>query len=168
MKKVHLLVMAFIVFQGIALGQVKTTVTEIGSTTKATDTTTKIDTPAIEKISVGVSKFKFKETVHDFGSVKQNIPVTCVFEFINKGTTVIALETVQASCGCTTPDWTRDPVAVGGTGKITATYNSVAPGSFSKTITVKFSTGDIEYLTIKGVVDAAPSVPAMPVTIPNN
>jgi hypothetical protein len=168
MKKVHLLVMAFIVFQGIALGQVKTTATEIESTTKATDTTTKIDTPAIEKISVGASKFKFKETVHDFGNVKQNNPATCVFEFVNKGTAVIALETVQASCGCTTPDWTRDPVAIGGTGKITATYNSVAPGSFSKTITVKFSTGETEYLTIKGFVDTPLSVPATPVTIPNN
>jgi hypothetical protein len=168
MKKIYSLILAILVLQGMVLGQIKTSPTEKDSTTKATDATIKMDTPEIEKVSIGVSKISFKETVHDFGNVKQNNPATCVFEFINKGTTVIALETVQASCGCTTPDWTRDPVAIGGKGKITATYNSVASGSFSKTITVKFSTGEMEYLTIKGIVDAPPSVPAKPVTLPNN
>lgn len=168
MKKIYSLILAILVLQGMVSAQTKTSPTENDSTTKATDATIKIDTPEIEKVTVGVSKISFKETVHDFGNVKQNNPAKCVFEFINKGTTVIALETVQASCGCTTPDWTRDPVAIGGTGKITATYNSVASGSFSKTITVKFSTGEMEYLTIKGTVDTPPSIPATPVEIPNH
>jgi hypothetical protein len=62
---------------------------------------------------------------------------------------------VQASCGCTTPAWTKEPVMPGGQGFIKATYNAAAAGAFNKTVTVtaNIETGFIQ-LTIKGEVQA--------------
>lgn len=162
MKKLIVIIPALLLAQYSLLAQSPISASDKEATTKATDATTKVDIPAIDKITLGVSKYKFNETTHDFGKVNQNNPVTCVFEFTNSGTETISLESVQASCGCTTPDWTKDLVEVGKTGKISATYNSANPGSFTKTITVKFSSGETEYLTIIGFVEAAPTVPPTP------
>ena len=82
----------------------------------------------------GVMKFA-KET-HDFGKIEQGKPVTYVFEFKNTGTDPIVISDAQASCGCTKPSWTREPVMPGKTGTVSATYNAAAPGPFNKSVTV--------------------------------
>src|SRR6185295_17700598 len=65
-----------------------------------------------------------KETEFDFGKIPQGKPVTHVFFFTNTGTTPLSLQNVQASCGCTTPEWSKDAVAPGATSKITVGYNA--------------------------------------------
>jgi hypothetical protein len=100
-----------------------------------------------------VAVFEAVSLNHDFGKIKQGVPVTHEFKFTNKGAVPMVITNVTASCGCTTPDWTRDPIAPGGKGFIKATYNAAAAGGFNKTVTV---TSNIEngfiQLSIKGEV----------------
>lgn len=104
---------------------------------------------------------KFKKTEHDFAKVDQGKPVTHVFEFTNAGSDPIVLGNVTASCGCTTPDWTREPVMPGKSGKITATYNAANAGPFTKSITVPSNAENgTVILTLKGEVVAKPTEPA--------
>ncbi len=95
----------------------------------------------------------FETISHDFGTFpEENGKVTCTFEFKNTGKADLVLQKVKASCGCTTPDWTKEPVKPGETGIVKATYNaSGRPGSFTKTITVTSNAGE-KRLTIKGEV----------------
>jgi len=82
---------------------------------------------------------KFKETVHDFGKIKQSVPVNFDFAFKNISNKPLVIETAMASCGCTTPKWPQQPVGKNKNDKINAGFNAAAPGPFEKTITVKIS-----------------------------
>jgi hypothetical protein len=83
------------------------------------------------------SVIKFKETIYDFGKIKQSVPVTQDFAFQNVTNAPIVIESAVASCGCTTPTKPEGAVAQGKNDKITAGFNAAAPGPFNKTITVK-------------------------------
>lgn len=84
------------------------------------------------------AKVKFvKETV-DFGKTELNKPVTADFEFTNISKEPILIEAARASCGCTTPKWTQEPILPGKKGKVTATYSANGVGQQNKTIWVKF------------------------------
>jgi hypothetical protein len=80
---------------------------------------------------------KFKETSHDFGKIKQGVPVTFDFGFSNVAGKPVVIESAIASCGCTTPQWPQAPVAKGKADKITAGFNAATAGTFNKSITVK-------------------------------
>ena len=101
---------------------------------------------------------KFKETVHDFGEIKEGVEqASHEFKFTNVGNTAIKLVDVKPSCGCTTPDWTKDEVAPGKEGIVKATYSTTnRPGPFLKTITVKAQSTDgqeeVHVLKLKGNV----------------
>lgn len=129
-------------------------------------------TPVIEVVADGLPKIKFVEETHDFGNIKEGTQASYEFKFTNTGSAPLILESVQASCGCTTPEWSKDPIAPGQSGKVIATFNSSGrPGTFTKTITVKYN-GAVEtntnYLTIKGFVESAPVAPATPVAVPES
>lgn len=81
----------------------------------------------------------FTTLTHDFGEIQEvDGPVTFVFNYTNGGATPLVLHNVQASCGCTTPEWTRTPIQPKGSGSIKVTFNPQnRPGSFNKTITVQ-------------------------------
>ena len=97
-----------------------------------------------------------RETEFDFGKIPQGKPVTHIFEFTNTGTTPLALENVQASCGCTTPGWNRDTVNAGNSSQIKVGYNAANEGPFNKTITVYWNGGQSKQITIKGEVWKTP------------
>ncbi|HMW66083.1 MAG TPA: DUF1573 domain-containing protein [Chitinophagaceae bacterium] len=105
---------------------------------------------------------KFNESVHDFGQIPQGKPVYFNFEIVNTGKTPLKLDNVQASCGCTTPEWTKDPIAPGASSTIRVGYNAAAINFFEKYITVTYNTNQTKQLTIKGTVWKAPdgSAPA--------
>ncbi|HEY0652513.1 MAG TPA: DUF1573 domain-containing protein [Chryseosolibacter sp.] len=97
--------------------------------------------------------FTWASTTHDFGKIKQGVPVTHEFTFTNTGDVPLIISTVQASCGCTIANYTKDPVAPKGTGFIKATFNAASIGVFTKTLTVNANTAEgVVYLTIKGEV----------------
>jgi hypothetical protein len=79
---------------------------------------------------------KFSEEKHDFGKIKQGVPVTYDFTFQNISNQPIVIEAARASCGCTTPTWPQAPVTKGKSDKITAGFNAASAGPFDKTITV--------------------------------
>ena len=80
----------------------------------------------------------FEKTEHDFGKIhEEDGRVSVVFNFKNEGMAPLVLSNVRASCGCTTPTWTKEPVEPGQTGSITVTYNpNGRPGRFQKTVTI--------------------------------
>jgi hypothetical protein len=82
---------------------------------------------------------KWKNTAVDLGKIPQNIPAKAEFVFTNTGQNPVVIAHVQTSCGCTQPEWTKEPIASGATGKVSAVYNAVNMGPFSKTATVTFS-----------------------------
>ena len=97
----------------------------------------------------------FEQKTHDFGKVnEEDGKITHVFEFTNRGVTPLVVSKVQASCGCTTPVWTKEPVEPGKKGTITVTYNPAGrPGTFTKTITVTTNASEQPVvLMIKGKV----------------
>ena len=105
---------------------------------------------------------KLKETEHNFSKIPQGKPVYYTFEIVNTGTTPLKLDNVSASCGCTTPEWSRDPIAPGATAKIKVGYNAAAEGYFEKSITIMYNSDQHKELKIKGTVWKAPdgSAPA--------
>ncbi len=80
----------------------------------------------------------FKQTIHNFGEFKESDGLKIyVFNFTNTGGQPLVLHRVNASCGCTTPSWTKRPIPPGGSGTIKVTFNPAnRPGNFNKTITV--------------------------------
>jgi LEA14-like dessication related protein len=93
--------------------------------------------------------------VHDFGEVNEaDEPVVHIFKVKNDGNAPLIITKVAASCGCTTPEWTKEPIAPGKTGEIKVSFDTRnRPGLFTKTIAV-YSNGKVgNYtLTIKGKV----------------
>lgn len=102
-------------------------------------------------------KLEFKEMEHNFGKIPQGKPVYYTFELTNKSTEPLKLDNVQASCGCTTPEWSREAIAPGATAQIKVGYNAAASGAFDKTITVFYNNQtETKVLRIKGEVWKAP------------
>ncbi|MDR2679840.1 MAG: DUF1573 domain-containing protein [Tannerella sp.] len=93
--------------------------------------------------------------VYDFGEINEKGgPITHTFKIRNDGEIALVVTKVVASCGCTTPDWTKDPIAPGKTGEIKVTYDPEnRPGPFTKTVSV-YSNGKAGsfILTIRGTV----------------
>lgn len=107
---------------------------------------------------------KFDKIEHDFGKIKEGTLATYSFTFHNTGKVPLVLSNVQASCGCTTPEWSKEPIPPGGTGTIKAAFNSYGrPGQFHKFVTVKSNAGADVVLTIKGEVVLNPPEPVSPV-----
>lgn len=81
---------------------------------------------------------KFENESHDFGDIQEKDgPVSYVFKYSNTGNNPLIITNVNASCGCTTPEWTRKPLRAGESGEIKVTFNPAnRPGTFNKTITV--------------------------------
>ena len=101
-----------------------------------------------------------KEKSFDFGKIPHGRPVTHVFELVNKSKEPIMLENVMASCGCTTPEWSRDPIQPGATSTIKVGYNSAAEGPFNKSITIQVAGGQVQTLVITGNVYRTPATSA--------
>jgi hypothetical protein len=95
----------------------------------------------------------FDNYKHDFGAIKESAgKVSAVFTFTNKGDSPLVISKVVPSCGCTASEWTREPVAPGKQGYITATYDpSNRIYAFNKSLTV-YSSGNPSriVLTIQG------------------
>lgn len=82
---------------------------------------------------------KFNTEKFDFGKIKQNVPVTTVFEIKNLSDKPLVVENAFGSCGCTTPEVPKEPIAPGATAKLKINYNAAAAAHFDKTVTVKFA-----------------------------
>jgi hypothetical protein len=82
---------------------------------------------------------KVSEEKHDFGKIKHNVPVTTYFEITNTSTKPIIIETAWASCGCTTPEYDKQPIFPGKTTKLKVGYTAATVGQFTKDVFIKFA-----------------------------
>ncbi len=90
-----------------------------------------------EETSDSGAKITFKETVHEFGEINQGDVVTHVFEYENTGNEPLIISNVRTSCGCTAPNWSREPLAPGELGELTIRFNSRGKsGMQNKIITI--------------------------------
>ena len=98
---------------------------------------------------------KLSQTEHNFGTFKEEAGrQTHEFLVTNSGNAPLVIQNIVASCGCTTPEWTKEPIPPGGKGKITAIYDPQnRPGAFNKTLSVYTnSKPEVVVLSIKGEV----------------
>ncbi len=119
------------------------------------DAAIKVTTPVEDVLNL-------KETEHDFLTIPQGKPVYYSFDIINTGKTPLKLDDVHASCGCTTPEWSREPIAPGATARIKVGYNAAAEGFFEKSISITYNSNQTKQIKIKGTVWKVPdgSAPA--------
>lgn len=104
---------------------------------------------------------KVKEEEFDFGKIPQGKPVHHVFEVSNISQQPLKIINVQASCGCTTPEWEKDAsVPSGSSTNINVGYNAAAEGAFNKTITITYNDNQTKVIHIKGEVWKAPTASA--------
>lgn len=83
-------------------------------------------------------QIEFEQTTHQFGTIQKGDKAEHTFVFTNVSDEAVVLQNVKASCGCTTPAWTRDEVAPGERGEIQVKYNTNRVGAFTKTVTVTY------------------------------
>jgi hypothetical protein len=103
---------------------------------------------------------QLKETAYDFGKIQQGRPVTHNFEIVNIGKEPLILENVQASCGCTTPEWSKDAIQPGATSVIKVGYNAASEGPFNKMITITYNNQQHKTMNITGTVFKGPTTSA--------
>lgn len=118
---------------------------------------------AVTSLFAQKAKFTFEEETFDFGSIKEeNGPVEHKFVFTNTGDSPLVIQGVRASCGCTTPAWTKEPVTPGEKGFVKAKYNPKnRPGTFRKSMTITSNADPTsKVIYIKGMVETKPRTAA--------
>ena len=103
------------------------------------------------------SKIEFESTNFDFGKIAYGSDGTCDFRFTNTSKEILQINSVKTSCGCTNPQWPKDPIEPGKTGEIKVKYNTHIQGAFQKSITVfSNAVNSPVKLLIKGEVQPDP------------
>src|SRR5687768_4543645 len=105
-----------------------------------------------QKSIEAASELTVKEATYDFGKIPQGKPVYHLFTVINSSTKPIKLSNVQASCGCTTPEWSREEIAPGANSTIKVGFNAMTEGAFEKFITILYNDNQSQQISIKGEV----------------
>ena len=91
--------------------------------------------------------------LHDYGQMLQDSDGSWDFAFKNLGSQAIVINRVRSTCGCTIPDWPREPIEPGNSGQITVKYNTAQTGTFLKSVYVYSSAANSPVkLQIKGRV----------------
>lgn len=100
------------------------------------------------------AEMTFNEKTHDFSTIKEaNGPVTHTFEFTNTGGEPLVIINVNASCGCTRPEYPKEPIMPGKKGKVKVTFNPAGrPGEFSKEVKIRTNGDKRPILRITGTV----------------
>ena len=110
-------------------------------------------------------EIEWKKTTHDFGEIVQGSKSKYTFTFVNKGTTPVVITSATASCGCTVPSYSKEPVAPNQQGTVTAIFDSAGKmGNFVKTITIVTNVGS-SYLNIKGNIIPEVAKPKSPIQL---
>lgn len=108
-------------------------------------------------VNKALETLELKEVEYDFGTIPQGKPVYHTFQIVNKGALPLTLDNVQATCGCTTPEWSKEPIAPGGSQTIKVGYNAAADGTFEKFVTITYNGNASKQIKIKGQVWKAPA-----------
>jgi len=101
-------------------------------------------------------EIKFTFLVYDYGTIYKNSDGVCYFELKNTGRADLQLTNVSSSCGCTVPQWPKDPIPSGESAKIKVSYNTGRAGVINKNVYVDSNAGERITLQIKGNVIEQP------------
>ncbi len=170
MKKVILSLGILLLCASVSFGQGKRHKKDNAAVESQQTATTVAAPTTAAQTSLTPDNMAFADMTHEFGTVSEGPDATCEFTFKNTGTVPIVIEKAQPSCGCTVPSFSKAPVPPGATGTINVAYHTKGkPNPFTKTITVVSNAGT-KVLTIKGVVEKAPtgSVPEVSSMIKTN
>lgn len=121
--------------------------------------------PANAQTKVAGPQIQFEEMKYDFGSIKTGDVVEHTFKFKNVGTQPLVISNIGVSCGCTTPDWTKEPVMPGKSGTVTAKFNSTGKmGMQNKVLTIESNSagGNAMVSLVGDVKDAAAAMSVAP------
>ncbi|MFY0625418.1 MAG: DUF1573 domain-containing protein [Reichenbachiella sp.] len=159
MKKINLLTSALafaaLVFVGCSNADVESRIARLegrvaeleGSGTANSRVTSPATTPAAKTNEPEVKPegplpvFAFTKEDHDFGTINEGDVVEHIFKFKNTGDAPLIIASAQGSCGCTVPEWPKEPIGVGEEGEIKVKFNSrKKPGNQNKTVTIKSNT----------------------------
>jgi hypothetical protein len=116
-------------------------------------------TNAQEVANADAPAMSFKETEHDFGTIKDGEVVKHTFIFTNTGKSPLVIESATSTCGCTVPEVPKEPIAPGAEGKIEVQFNSAgkAGQQVLKVISIKANTQpEITQVNIKANVKPSP------------
>lgn len=104
------------------------------------------------------AKIEFDKEVHDYGTIKQYANGECEFTFTNTGNEPLVISNAKGSCGCTVPQWPREPIAPGESGKIKVKYDTKRTGIIGKSVRIQSNAVNepTKTIRIKGNVKAAP------------
>ena len=126
--------------------------------TKAQETTTP------NPVNPNAAKFKFDSEVLDYGTIEHNANGDREFKFTNVGKEPLIISNAVGSCGCTTPQWPKEPIKPGATATIKVHYATDRVGAFEKTVTITSNTDTpSKVIKIKGVVKPDPTPETPPV-----
>jgi len=116
--------------------------------------------------AVGGAEISLNKEVHDFGTLKQNGNATTEFAFTNTGTEPLIISNARGSCGCTVPDWPREPIAPGQSSAIKVKYDSKRIGPINKSVTITSNAANspTKVIRIKGNIEAVPEAQTLPVS----
>ncbi len=117
------------------------------------------------------AKIQFNKEVHDYGTIKNGANGECTFEFKNTGDSPLIISDAKGSCGCTVPEWPKEPIAPGATGLLKVKYDTMRTGEFQKSVTITSNAVDTpqKVVNIKGNVMAPENVaPATNEAAPSN
>lgn len=122
-----------------------------------------IPAPAQQTAPTSNSDIKFEKTTHDYGTIKNGANGVYEFKFTNSGTEPLIISNAAGSCGCTVPEWPKEPILPGASNKIKVSYDTKRTGPFTKTVTISSNAKTPStVLTIKGTVEA----PVVDETVP--
>lgn len=110
------------------------------------------------------SVMTFESTTIDYGTIDQGSDPNRIFKFTNTGKEPLVIKNARASCGCTVPNWPKEPIMPGEAGTIEVRYDTNRVGPFTKNITVETNEndGNTHSLTIKGTINAKQAAPGVP------
>ena len=85
------------------------------------------------------AKIEFNKETHDYGNIKYDGDPYCTFDFKNTGDEPLIISNAKGSCGCTVPEWPKEPIAPGAKGTIRVKYDTKRPGPINKSVTIYLS-----------------------------
>ena len=100
-------------------------------------------------------KFTFEQEEHNFGQIRDGDIVSHTFRFTNSGEAPLIISKATAACGCTVPQWPKQPIPVGGSGEIQVQFDSSnKPGMQNKVVTLTANTeSKVKKLLIRAQVN---------------
>jgi hypothetical protein len=118
----------------------------------------KTDESSLADDNTPKTQITFSESSYDFGTITKGDNVEHSYAFTNTGDEPLIITNAKASCGCTVPDWPKEPIAPGEGGEIPVVFNGRSAGTQNKTITITANTNPPKTrLTIRGKVEEAES-----------